>query len=61
MNFIIEQAELALFAATTEMVETINSTQYAEANYCQNCRDSCDSWCTQMCFSAPTKNPPTHP
>lgn len=61
MAFIIDCTELALFAAATEKVSVTAPPLRAEADYCQNCRDSCDSWCTQMCFSAPTKNPPSHP
>lgn len=55
MDFIIDYTELALFAAATEKVEVMAPLQQVEENYCKNCRDSCDSWCTQRCFSAPTK------
>lgn len=55
MNFIIDCAELALFAAETETVKVTTSLQQVEASYCQNCRDSCDSWCTALCASSSTK------
>lgn len=62
MKFIIDMTELALFAAATEKVQvSVTPTDSEMGMWCQNCRDACDSWCTQQCFTAPTKNPPTHP
>jgi len=61
VDFIINCTELAMFAAATEKVAVTAPSLNTEVGYCQNCRDNCDSWCTQMYFSAPTKNPPSHP